>query len=700
MIVRLLGTTALCGALALSLEYEAAAQGLNGGQTFVFGDSLSDAGSRFAQTGGRDAPFARQTIPNGVLYNTAFPNSLLDPGAGEPTQRFSNGPIHIDRLTGNLTNVVGSFEPVADAQPIPGTSLLVPVSINPNLTFDPEFTGMDGFNFAHGGATSGLLDADSDRVGFLSQVQAFATMNASGAFTVEEGDGALVWIGGNDFFNAAEDGTLGEATVRSTVQDLRLGVGVLAEAGINSFVVYNLPDLGRIPLTHELAEAENAPQLVPAISQVSVAFNEALTANVVAPLRAQGHEVITVDIASLFADFVEQPNAYGLRLGTGHCFSLVTNSPTGQCETEEDVAETTFLDSMHPTASAQAIVASFARGTIQTVRTGPSNFAAVPELTLLGMNTQSTLLAERLRMQRAGRGGMMLLGNQFGAAGASGLRTGREDSPLGVFIGSTFASSDREAQDGTARYDFDHNVITVGADYTVSNNLLVGAAVSYGEGEGEIDGNRTNADLESVILSLYASLAEGPWFADAVGSIGFDSLDLRRRHEGPLDSARSDPNANTYALGLNTGYDFQTGPVTLGPRAGLRYLTTSVDGFAERGAGALNLTANDLDAQTVTASFGAEASALYEIAGVQTTPRLGLAYEREVGDESRLFSARLPGGQLVQGRSGVGDRDAVVVDAGVSLDLGAQFQADLSGRTSLGRDGSDRAINASLGYRF
>lgn len=692
------GTIVLSGVLATVGAGSIQAQQLDYDQTFAFGDSLSDVGSRFAQSGGRTNAFAPTTSPNGALYNTAFPVSLQDPTQGTATGRFSNGDIHIDALAGELTPVVGTFDPEQGAQSVPGTPIAAPVSTNPELTLDPQAAGADGFGFAHGGAQSGLQDGNGQNVGFLSQVGAFATLQQGGALTADSDDVAVVWVGGNDFFDAAQAGTLSAGTVETAVTNTAIGLNTLAGSGVENFIVYKLPDLSQVPLAEELAAAGDAPELLPALSQLSTAFNAQLQTTVAGQLRDQGAKVTVIDTAALFADIARQPDAYGLRDGSTHCFSLVTQAPTGDCQTPEQVAQTTFLDSLHPTAAGHDIVAQFTRGTIHTFDTATSALGTIPQIAMLGLDGHNNAIAARLHAVRSGVRGLDFMS---GGAAVDTEADRPGDQRLSAFVFSNYNSGDRDPQNGVAGFDYGQTLVTVGADYTLNDTVLLGAAVGYSDNDSDLDGGLGDVDMQSFLVSLYSSAQLGHAYGDFTTSIAFDDIEATRSTLGPLGDAEGDTSAVTLSLAFTGGYNVQVDNFTFGPTFGLRYLESEVEEFDERGAGALNLEVSDLDGKMAIGSFGAQASARFGFGeGNQVVPQLGLTYEHDFADDIFGVNARLPGGQDVSGRVGAGQDDAAVLDAGVTLALTNGISANVGGRVAFGRDGDDRSVRGRLRYSF
>lgn len=704
---RWLAGTALAGLLATTANGTLRAQDLATGDAFVFGDSLSDTGSGFAATGGRSNPFGQNVQPNGALYNTAFPQSLQNPAAGQPTARFSNGEIHIDALAGDLTNVVGPFDAAGNAQPIPGTGLTAPVDVNPNQTFAPGETGPDGFNFAHGGAQSGQTDDQGRQVGFLSQVEAFTTLRQSGRLAADGNDTAVVFVGGNDFFSAARNGSLGEQTVANALQNVGTGLRTLAGSGVENVVVYNLPNLRQVPLAQEIAQQaptqQQRQQLLTGFEQLSAAFNQQLETQVAGQLRQQGTNVRVVDMAALFRDIARQPGAYGLRDGRTHCFSLVSQQPTGDCQSAEDVQSTTFLDSLHPTAASQQIIAEFAQGSLFTRRTAAQVYANLPKLALVAVDGHNRIIESRLREVRAGMRGHGFMGQQLAAAdpdAAAGTASGHS-SQLSVFAYGTHNSGDRPADDNRAGFDYDQQLAALGVDYEINDSVLLGAAAGYSNSDADIGNGLGNAEIESTLISLYGMAEVGGFYGDLTGTVSLDNHTLDRRTAGPLGRAEAEADGQTFSVALHGGYSFRYGPLRFGPTAGVRWLDAEIEEFNEADAGALNLDVGDLNGKAVIGSFGAQAAARFDVSeSVSLAPQIGLSYEHDFKNQSLDVVTTLPGNRQFGSSADISRADTVVLDGGVTLGTAFGVSASLGGQVSLDGNGSDHGVRGRLRYTF
>lgn len=260
---------------------------------FVFGDSLSDNGNLYAAQGG-------------ILNPGAIP---ISPPYFEG--RFSNGPVWAEH--------------VADAFSTTG-----------------RFTA----NFAFGRADA-LMNNDGIP-DLMAQVGLFATNVPP--FLLGDRPLASVWFGANDLFDALEAGVSDIAAAgRAAADGVAAGILALAQAGIDDFLVPNLPNLGLIP-SYARFQTQNAA----AATEGSGAFNAQLALNIAA-LRGSGLNIASVDLISLYADITANPTAFGVTDTTTPCVvpGVSVCGPAGF----DNLA---FFDPVHPNRVVHQVIADTA----------------------------------------------------------------------------------------------------------------------------------------------------------------------------------------------------------------------------------------------------------------------------------------------------------------------------------------------------
>ena len=195
---------------------------------------------------------------------------------------------------------------------------------------DPERLDAPLTNRALGGAQSdGLVPP-----GLIEQV---ATHIATDGFQLSSSTLFIIWIGGNDYFNADSDFPPVVANIKDAMERL-------VEFGARRILVMNLPDLGTIPDTLGTPEAAEA-------TAFSTGFNTAL-GNMLDTFSTEYPEVdlYEFDVFAFFVMIQSDPGAFG--------FSNVTDpSPNFQVENNFDGAGHVFWDDKHPTTQTHALLA-------------------------------------------------------------------------------------------------------------------------------------------------------------------------------------------------------------------------------------------------------------------------------------------------------------------------------------------------------
>ncbi len=210
----------------------------------VFGDSLSDTGNLLPPTGG--------LFPPSELYFEG---------------RFSNGPIWVDFFTESLGYEVSNFA-IAGA-----------TSSSENIIRD--FSGLDN------------LPDSLDFLGLTTQLENFQT-----EITTASADQLyFLFIGNNDFFELlGGDVTTDPTTViTNSITNISNAVIGLANSGVETIAISNLPDLGLTPLAIEAGASSDA-------TLATLAFNTALSEALETLEPALGIDIVELDTFSIAND--------------------------------------------------------------------------------------------------------------------------------------------------------------------------------------------------------------------------------------------------------------------------------------------------------------------------------------------------------------------------------------------------------------
>jgi outer membrane lipase/esterase len=218
-----------------------------------------------------------------------------------------------------------------------------------------------GFNYAVGGATTGVIPTDAvaqkipnlqvqleqilQRVGFAANPQYLYLIDGS-AFgnNVRR---VLELVGANPALAA----TLPTQAVTQAATDIfNLGTRLYA-AGARHVVLVNSSNLGLHP-----AVAASGASAVQLATGMSVGFNNALAAQVVPGLRAnsQGLNLYYVDFGALANEIAANPGAFGITNTMAPCYPFFSNPAAPICATP---AQYMFWDELHPSAAVHAVAA-------------------------------------------------------------------------------------------------------------------------------------------------------------------------------------------------------------------------------------------------------------------------------------------------------------------------------------------------------
>ncbi|MEO8388480.1 autotransporter domain-containing protein [Polaromonas sp.] len=182
--------------------------------------------------------------------------------------------------------------------------------------------------------------------------------------------------------------------------------------------------------------------------------------------------------------------------------------------------------------------------------------------------------------------------------------------------------------------------LSAGYDAEVAPGLMLGGAVTVGTSKVGFDsGDQGRA--RSAALAMYAGYADGAWRLNGLASLAFHSNHMDRGIVvGPISRMASSNFDSSTATGYGElTYDLDMAGWILQPMAALAFSRNQTNGFAEQGAGALNL---QVAAQTVYSTkslLGLKAG--FDVGRLRIEPRLMWAHE--FGQYNAPMTAQLQG---------------------------------------------------------
>lgn len=224
-------------------------------------------------------------------------------------------------------------------------------------------------DFAYGGATTGqenglnpLLSQFGVPItlpGLQQQVATFQSQNP-----IPEQDALyILWAGANDYLNP--NLTDPQGTVQSAIVNLSTAVTTLASGGAKNFLIANLPDLGKLPLTRE------DPVRSQGLSFLSSAHNTALAQTLGILPSTLGVNIIPLDVNDLVNQTIANPSRFGLTNVTEQCLPatpLFPNAPAPStpCDPIKDAPNYLFWDPLHPTTRGHEILGEYAYSVLKS----------------------------------------------------------------------------------------------------------------------------------------------------------------------------------------------------------------------------------------------------------------------------------------------------------------------------------------------
>lgn len=250
--------------------------------------------------------------------------------------------------------------------------------------------------------------------------------------------------------------------------------------------------------------------------------------------------------------------------------------------------------------------------------------------------------------------------------------------------------------------------LTLGTDYRVSDDLIVGFAMTNIRNGAALTGSQPRADDTSVSGAGYAALRMGNGFADMYAGFSRQSFGLSRAAQGEFrsafDTAWSNPDGRQSFGGVRVGYAFDLLPgVSAGPVASVDYVRTDMAGYSDYGAGGFGLTVLDRSFTSVGSKAGLMAAV---DTGIGRRARLSafgsVAYARELADTSDEVVAVIAGAADVPFTiANVFEPDWVAATAGVDLAVGSRFTIGMSGHSDFGRGAlSNTQGRFNISWRF
>jgi outer membrane lipase/esterase len=212
-------------------------------------------------------------------------------------------------------------------------------------------------------------------------------------------------------------------------------------------------------------------------------------------------------------------------------------------------------------------------------------------------------------------------------------------SPWSFYMQANGGVSDRQATAASDGFHLDSVGATVGAEYRINTNAIIGAAFDYSNPEAHLFNNAGTTEANSYQLGLYGGWTDRNFFAQGLATVGYQ--DYRNTRPGVAEAITSNPDGSTFVIGGKTGYLFDVGSTQLGPIGGLTYARAQVNGYTEQGDPAQTFKVGEQTEEALIGSVGVQLRAPFVLEGRVINPYLNLTAEDDFIGNGRLiqFSA-------------------------------------------------------------
>ena len=312
----------------------------------------------------------------------------------------------------------------------------------------------------------------------------------------------------------------------------------------------------------------------------------------------------------------------------------------------------------------------------------------------------------------SGAGGLNVkgFGNDFGGQLSAGDGLPEIFKRLGVFVNSTGSFGTKDRGTNESGYSFQSAGVTVGADYTFTENLLMG--IAFGYENNDVDLHRQAGDLEtnSYSGSAYGIFNKDNYYIDGVVSIGSTEIDTDRNIKyttatETVDSvARGNTDAMKYEAGISGGYQFAINKFLINPYVGFDYSKFAVQGYDEKGGAGWAVHYSSQDIESIQSKVGMRSAYIISTPVGVIVPQLSAEWVHEYG-----YNQRTQKTDFVQDTSGATlniisdkpDRDFMTAGFNIS----GQFAHDISGFVGyeivlLREDVSNHTVSGGIRMQF
>lgn len=311
-----------------------------------------------------------------------------------------------------------------------------------------------------------------------------------------------------------------------------------------------------------------------------------------------------------------------------------------------------------------------------------------------------------------------------GSAGAAGAGGGGSvgsivapgsplpDKGLGLFVRVEGARASSDPTSFDPGFTQRATVFTIGADYRVHPDVVLGAAFGSSNSRSTLDTDDAapsgNVSHRGTSVSLYGSYYPVPnGYVDAIVQFGRGRYNSRRDIPTLNDTAVGETSSSQFGASVGGGYAFAAQQWSYGPYARVSYSKAELDAFVEqRNPTDSNLSVAEQSATSLISTLGAQVSYVVSQSWGVLVPNARLEWNHQFQDDKvqnivATFAGAGAGALPIDTATTAVDKNYFTFDIGLAAHFGAGRSGVLNYSTVIGRSGQTaQVITAELRLEF